>query len=58
MDRFDQTPEASASAPRALKAGLWLGLGLLVAGAIYLYAVRGNALILDLSSGLAGMLCL
>jgi len=33
-------------------------LTLALAGAGYLYAVRGSALLLDLASGAAGILCL
>lgn len=40
-----------------LKLAVAVVLGALVAGAIYLIAVRGPALLLDLSA-LAGMLCL
>jgi len=36
----------------------WGALGLALAGAAYLYAVRGSALLLDLASGVAGVFCL
>jgi hypothetical protein len=44
--------------PLAVRIGLWLALGLLCGSAAYLYAVRGNAIILDLANGLAGMFCM
>lgn len=44
-----------AGMPPVLKALLGLGLGLLLTGAVYLVAVRGSALFLDLSH-LSGML--
>ena len=50
--------ERSSEKPRAVRIGLWLGLGLLSLGAAYLYSVRGTAILLDLSSGIAGMFCL
>jgi hypothetical protein len=54
-----QTPlENRQTAPRPVRIALGLMLGLLCLGAAYLYAVRGNAIILDLANGLAGMLCM
>jgi hypothetical protein len=41
-----------------LRVAGWGALGLALAGAVYLYAVRGTALLLDLASGVAGILCL
>lgn len=56
---MDETsPEPSTDKPRAVRIGLWLALGLLSLGAAYLYSVRGVAILFDLSSGIAGMLCL
>lgn len=51
-------PEGSLEKPRAVKIGLWLALGLLLIAAAYLYAVRGIAILYDLSSGMAGLLCM
>jgi hypothetical protein len=42
----------------ALSALFWSVLGLVLAGAVYLYAMRGSALLLDLANGMAGVLCL
>jgi hypothetical protein len=50
--------ERSTEKPRAVRIGLWLALGLLTLGAAYLYSVRGIAILFDLSSGIASMLCL
>lgn len=52
-------PTTTTAPARALplKLAVAVVLGALVAGAIYLVAVRGPALLLDLSA-LAGMLCL
>lgn len=58
MDSIPANTQLSTGIPRSIKFGLWSVLGLLVAGATYLYSVRGVAMILDLSSGIAGMLCL
>ena len=52
------SPERSTEKPPAVRIGLWLALGLLSLGAAYLYSVRGTAILLDLSSGIAGMFCL
>jgi hypothetical protein len=43
--------------PRGLRVALWSGLALLVAGAAYLLAVRGTALMLDLSQFAGNVLC-
>ncbi|MFZ4807643.1 MAG: hypothetical protein ACOYLQ_10330 [Hyphomicrobiaceae bacterium] len=37
---------------------VWTILTVALAGAVYLYAVRGPALLLDLAAGAAGILCL
>jgi hypothetical protein len=58
MDAGNSTAVTTSEMPKAVKVGLWLLLTALGAGAAYLYAVRGNAIILDLSSGIAGLLCL
>jgi hypothetical protein len=44
--------------PPAVRVALAVAIGLLVVGCTYLYAVRGDAMILDLANGFAGMLCL
>lgn len=41
-----------------LRLALWAALGALLAGGVYLWAVRGNALLLDLATGVKGLLCL
>ncbi len=58
MNATNTTREQSTEKPRAIRIGLWLVLGLVTLGAAYLYSVRGIAILLDLSSGIAGMLCL
>ena len=58
MDASETTLDQTTQSPRAVRVGLWLALGVLTLGAVYLYSARGTAIILDLSSGIAGMLCL
>jgi hypothetical protein len=58
MDAAKITLERTTEKPRAVRVGLWLALGLLTLGAVYLYSVRGIAIVLDLSSGIAGLFCL
>ena len=41
-----------------IRLALRLGVGLLLAGAVWLYAVRGEAILMDLQSMSARMLCL
>jgi hypothetical protein len=41
-----------------MRVSLRLGLGLLMIGAVWLYAVRGEAILMDLRSMSAGILCL
>ena len=55
-----QVPASTmATAPAApLRLALWAALAALLAGGIYLWAVRGNALLLDLATGVKGLLCL
>ncbi len=43
--------------PLVVRVGLGLMLGVVTIGAIYLYAVRGTAIIFDLAAGIAGMFC-
>jgi hypothetical protein len=45
-----QTVARTERMPRVLRTGLLAGLGALLAGAAYLLAVRGEALILDLGA--------
>ena len=42
--------DAAAGMPALLRLGLAAGLGVLLAGAAYLIAVRGEALLLDLAA--------
>ena len=42
--------DASARMPRAVRLGLALVLGALMTGAVYLVAVRGEALLVDLAA--------
>jgi hypothetical protein len=41
-----------------IRLALRLGVGLLLAGGVWLYAVRGEAILLDLQTMSARMLCL
>ena len=43
-------PDAQASAPGAVRWIVLAAVGLVLAGALYLIAVRGEALLLDLSA--------
>ena len=43
--------------PLVVRVGLGLMLGIVAIGAVYLYAVRGTAILFDLASGMAGMFC-
>lgn len=58
MDATETPLDRNTQGPRVVRVGLCLALGLLILGAVYLYSVRGIAILLDLSSGIAGMLCL
>jgi len=49
---------ASERQPRPARTLLGVGLGMLVAGALYLYAVRGMAIFLDLPSMLGAVFCM
>jgi hypothetical protein len=55
MQSPEQTLKAAASVGPWIVRSLVLGL---VLGAVYLYAVRGSALLMDLASGAAGLFCL
>lgn len=44
--------------PLTVKYGVGAAVALVVAGAIYLLAVRGPVMLLDLASGVAGLLCM
>ena len=37
---------------------IWSGIGVLAAGAGYLWVVRGTAILVDLSGAIMGMLCI
>ena len=41
-----------------IRVALWVAVGLLLAGGVWLYAVRGEAILLDLQTASARMLCL
>ena len=41
-----------------IRVGLRVGVGLLLVGGVWLYAVRGDAILLDLQTMSARMLCL
>ena len=41
-----------------IRAALRIGVGLLLAGGVWLYAVRGEAILMDLETMSARMLCL
>jgi hypothetical protein len=43
--------------PFVVRVGLGLALGIVTIGAVYLYSVRGTAILFDLASGMAGMFC-
>lgn len=57
VDNITASP-AALEKPRAVKLALWSMLALALIGAAYLYAVRGVAILYDLSSGIAGLLCI
>ena len=46
-----------APMPATLRAGLWSLLALLLAGAVYLMAGRGHALLIDLSAAAGSIFC-
>jgi hypothetical protein len=58
MQAIETSGSRPDAKPVAVRVGLWLALALLCGSAAYLYAVRGNAIILDLANGLAGMFCM
>ncbi len=51
-------PGGGLGMPRAVRLVLWATLGLLIAGTVGLVALRGNALILDLSAMMTSVFCL
>ncbi len=53
-----QSRDEGARAPLAVRLVLWTLLGLLIAGALYLIAVRGEALLVDLSGLTSRIFCL
>jgi hypothetical protein len=58
MRSADATRVVVTAPPLAVRIGLAVAIGLLMVGCAYLYAVRGNAIILDLANGFAGMICM
>lgn len=61
MPEAIHTTSVSSSALRPaapVRLALWAALAALLAGGVYLWAVRGNALLLDLATGVKGLLCL
>ena len=58
MVQFMTPPQTETQPAPLMRTALWSALALAMAGAVYLYAVRGPALLLDLASGMAGILCL
>ncbi len=50
--------DGDASMPWSVRYAVAAFLALLVGGAIYLLIVRGPVLLLDLASGIAGLLCI
>jgi hypothetical protein len=48
--RIHETESARHVTPRIVRRALFAAVGLLLAGALYLIAVRGEALLADLSS--------
>ena len=55
--RAEQGERKAARMPGGLRWGLIAAFGLLVAGALYLISVRGEALLLDLSTFGARVFC-
>ena len=50
-------PVEIAMATQPVRIAIIAGVGALVAGAVYLWAVRGHAVILDLATGAVAFLC-
>ncbi len=57
MSSIEPTSRGSDIQPFAVRIGLGGVLAMVLVGAVYLYAVRGTAMILDLANGMAGMFC-
>ena len=60
LSRMNQAPATypnDTTKPLAARIALAVTLGVMLTAAFYLYAVRGNAIILDMANGLAGMFC-
>jgi hypothetical protein len=47
----------STAPPFAVRIVVWTVAGLTILSGLYLYAVRGHALLVDLEAGLKGMIC-
>ena len=58
MAQVDKPSDPGLVAPLPVRIGAAVALALVVAGAAYLYAVRGTAMILDMASDIGRMLCL
>lgn len=54
---LEQPIRTAPSRPRPSVLALGGVLAVLLAGGVYLYAVRGPALLLDLAAGARGLLC-
>ena len=57
MNSIEPVSRSTATQPFAVRIGLAGALGMVLVGAVYLYAVRGTAILLDLANGMAGMFC-
>ena len=57
MSSIEPTSRSSDTQPLAVRIGLGSALAMVLFGAVYLYDVRGTAIILDLANGMAGMFC-
>jgi len=51
------SPDRPGTPPR-IRVVLWLALGLLLTGGVTAWAVRGPAILLELTTAAAGLLCL
>jgi hypothetical protein len=58
METARTSQDERETAPRPLRIAIGVALGLLCVGAVYLYAVRGTAIFLDMFNGVAGLMCL
>ncbi len=56
--RTERGEDGDALMPRPVRRGVIAAVALLLAAAVYLFAVRGTALLFDLAHMTAGLLCL